>query len=69
VPESIARLFIGVAGVYLAAGTLFALPFVLKLAGRLDPAARAGSWGFRIIILPGVILLWPVLLTRLLVRR
>jgi len=50
---------------YLAAGVLFAVPFALRWAGRLDPAAKAGTWGFRAMILPGAVLLWPLLAARL----
>ncbi len=53
---------------YLVAGVLFGIVFVTVLAGRLDPNAREGSWGFRLLILPGSIVLWPVILW-LLVRR
>ena len=67
-PEPLARILLGVAAVYLAAGLLFSLPFLLRWAGRLDPAAQAGSTGFRVLILPGVVLLWP-LLVRKLARR
>ena len=51
---------------YLGLGVLFALPFAARWAGRLDPAAAAGSWGFRILIVPGAVLLWPLLLYRVL---
>ncbi|HTL06008.1 MAG TPA: hypothetical protein VL241_09700 [Gemmatimonadales bacterium] len=54
---------------YLAAGLLFAVPFVARWAGRLDPAARSGSLGFRLLILPGSALLWPWLLARVLRTR
>ncbi len=54
------------AAVYLAAGMAFALPFVLRWAGRLDPVADHGTPGFRLLILPGAILLWPLLAIRLL---
>ncbi|MGA2053021.1 MAG: hypothetical protein ABSH19_06900, partial [Opitutales bacterium] len=30
-------------------------------AGRLDVSAQKGTWGFRLIILPGAIALWPAL--------
>lgn len=52
------------AGVYLAAGFVFSIPFVLRGAGKIDPVARESAWGFRILILPGVIALWPLLLKR-----
>ena len=51
---------------YLVAGLLFGLWFVLRGVGRVDPVARDGSWGFRLLILPGVAALWPLFVGRLL---
>lgn len=51
-------------GVYVAVGLAVAALFVLKVAARMDPAARRGSWGFRLLILPGCAALWPVLLRK-----
>jgi hypothetical protein len=50
---------------YLALGLTFAVPFAVRWAGRLDPAATRGTWGFRVLIVPGAVLLWPVLAARL----
>jgi hypothetical protein len=65
----LAGVLVGVAEAYLTAGLLFAVPFVARWAGRLDPAARAGSLGFRLMILPGAALLWPLLARRLVRSR
>jgi hypothetical protein len=59
--EIIVGLFWMVALSYTAAGLIFAIPFVLFWAGRIDTAAQHGSWGFRLAILPGVIALWPLM--------
>ena len=53
------------ASVYLLAGVLFAFPFVQKGAGRLDSVAKNGTWGFRTLIFPGAVALWPWLAWRL----
>jgi hypothetical protein len=50
---------------YLVAGAAFAVWFVIRGAGRLDPVARQGSRGFRLLLLPGATLLWPLLAARL----
>ena len=50
---------------YLGLGLAFAVPFALRWAGRLDPAAQRGTWGFRLLIVPGAALLWPLLAVRL----
>jgi hypothetical protein len=41
-------------GLYLLCGFLFAIPFVIKGAGIIDPVAKDGSKGFRVLIIPGV---------------
>ncbi|MYF95726.1 MAG: hypothetical protein F4210_09500 [Holophagales bacterium] len=50
--------------VYIACGLVFAPFFAWRGVGRVDPAARSSGLGFRLIILPGVAVLWPVLLRR-----
>lgn len=55
--------------VYAVAGLVFGVPFVVSWSGRVDVAALAGSWGFRLAILPGVIALWPLMLAKTLRSR
>jgi len=50
--------------IYLWTGVLFALAFVAIGITRLDPAAKGSSWGFRLLIVPGAVALWPWLLAR-----
>ena len=52
------------AAVYVAVGLVFAPFFALIGAGRIDPVAREGTLGFRILILPGAAALWPLLAWR-----
>ena len=54
---------------YLLAGVLFAIPFAWRWSARLDPAAAGGTLGFRLLILPAAVLLWPWLGARLLRGR
>lgn len=53
--------------IYLATGLLFAFPFLTVWIKRLDEGSRGSGWGFRILILPGTIVFWPVLLKNLLI--
>ena len=53
-----------VIGAYLLIGTLFAVPFLLRGVHKIDPAALEGSTGFRVLIFPGTVALWPLLLRR-----
>jgi hypothetical protein len=49
---------------YLVMGFLFAIPFVVVGVRRIDPHAVRGSWGFRALIIPGTMFLWPLLARR-----
>jgi hypothetical protein len=60
----IATVFLALAGLYLLCGIIFAVPFVIVGVGKIDPHAAHGTWGFRILILPGITLLWPLLARR-----
>ena len=60
--ETISTLLVALAGVYGLIGILVALPLVWRGVGKLDPAADGGSLGFRLVILPGTVALWPFLL-------
>lgn len=51
-------------GLYLLAGLAFAVPFLLRGIARVDPAAHGSGVGFRLIVLPGVIAMWPLLARR-----
>ncbi|HYF33026.1 MAG TPA: hypothetical protein VD993_18000 [Chitinophagaceae bacterium] len=53
-----------IAAAYLAAGLVFAVPFVLKGVTRVDEGAAGSGWGFRIIIIPGTVVFWPLLLKK-----
>jgi hypothetical protein len=50
--------------IYTGVGLLFAVAFVTAGVSHIDPAAKGSSWGFRLVILPGVTTLWPWLLAK-----
>ncbi len=62
-----AEAVVTLAGAYLAAGAVFAVPFLWRWARVLDPLAAHATWGFRVVVWPGVVALWPILAARLLV--
>lgn len=62
--EPVVQTALLVLGAYLGVGLLVAVPFVLFGAGRVDPAAAGGTWGFRLLIIPGVAIFWPLLIRR-----
>lgn len=52
-------------GIYCLAGLLFAIYFSFWAIGKIDPNAKNSSPGFKIIIIPGTILFWPLFALRL----
>ena len=63
VPDMVV-VFVWIVAAYLGIGVVFAIGFVIRGAGRIDPDARDGTWGFRVLIFPGVSALWPWLAYR-----
>ena len=61
---SLAHVILAVAAAYVAVGLPVAVAFVIVGVGRVDHAARGSPVGFRLIILPGSVALWPVLLAK-----
>lgn len=53
-----------IVAIYLLAGLFFAIPFAIRGVTRIDEGAKGSKWGFRIIIIPGAIVFWPVLLRK-----
>jgi hypothetical protein len=62
---AIAELFVDFLGGYVAAGALFGVLFLWRWVGRLDPAAMHATWGFRVLVFPGVMMFWPLFVTRM----
>lgn len=67
--EQAARILVVAVGLYSLLGLLFSVPFVWWGVGRIDPSARRGTLGFRLLILPGTVALWPLLARRWLRRE
>ena len=55
--------------IYVAIGSILAVPFLIFGIGRVDHAAKDAPWTFRVLVLPGVIALWPFMLRRWLSPR
>lgn len=50
---------------YCLIGTVFAGWFAGRGAARLDPAAAGSTIGFRLLVVPGAVAIWPFLVVRL----
>ena len=68
-PLPIAATVVTILEIHLGLGVAFALVIAVAGPQHLDPRAAHGTWGFRLLILPGTALLWPVLLRSWLRRR
>ena len=60
-----AQFLVSALAAYLVCGGIFAVPFLWRWVGRLDPLAAHGTLGFRALVFPGVTALWPIFLVRL----
>ena len=62
--ERLAILFVHAFYLYISLGVAFAIAFVTIGVSRVDSQAIGSSLGFRILIFPGSVALWPLLLRR-----
>lgn len=60
----VAQIIVLFSGLYGLVGILVAPILILWGAARFDVAAADSTRGFRLIVLPGAVLLWPLLLRR-----
>jgi hypothetical protein len=63
-PEPLARTLLVLLALHALAGVAFAAMLLTRRIERVDPSARGTSWAFRLLILPGVVALWPLLWAR-----
>ena len=59
----LAGIIINAAMAYAVLGIAAAVSFLLTGLDRVEPSAR-GSQAFRLLLLPGLVLLWPLVLWR-----
>jgi hypothetical protein len=62
--ENFANSLVTIFYAYAALGALFAITFLTVGIARIDHEAKGAGRGFRLIIVPGVIALWPLLAYR-----
>ena len=62
--ERIAVLFVDALSLYAALGVVFAVVFVCVGVKRFDAQAGGTGLGFRVLIFPGSVAFWPLLLRR-----
>ena len=59
--QLVVTIFLGLIAAYLIVGLLFTAVFLARGLQKIDEDVPGSSFGFRIIIIPGCVLLWPVL--------
>ena len=60
---AVAEFIVALATAYAGLGMAVAVAFLLLGLERVDPAAR-GAYAFRPLLLPGLVLLWPLVAWR-----
>jgi len=63
--EPMAKALVIALEAYTLLGALFAVAFVATGVHRIDPTARGAGVAFRLLIFPGSMAFWPMLLLRL----
>ena len=63
-PLEIAQVIVGVFEAYALVGVGFAMLFLPRAVARLDPRVAGAPKTLRLLILPGVVALWPLLAWR-----
>ncbi len=59
-----ANLIVWLFTAYGVLGVLFAIPFLMVGINRMDSRTKGAGLAFRLIVFPGVVALWPLLLHR-----
>lgn len=62
--ENLANSLVTIFYAYVALGALFAITFLTIGIARIDHEAQGSGLGFRLMIAPGAIALWPLLAYR-----
>ena len=62
--EHVVEFLVESAMIYAVVGLLFAIAFAWRGAGVVDAVARHPTLGFRALVVPGAMLLWPLLAMR-----
>ena len=62
----IINIFLLLLGGYFGIGLLFGLYTLLSGGEKIDPLLKENSWKLRLLILPGLIAIWPFLILRIL---
>lgn len=62
--EAVFTILVGIAGAYVTVGLAVAVLFFTRWLKTFDPAAVGGSREFRVLVTPGIVLLWPLIVMK-----
>ena len=63
--ETIAQILPTIILIYLAVGLVFGIYFFIRGAAQIDNLIKDSKWTVRLLLVPGAIGLWPILLLKL----
>ncbi|MCA8900338.1 MAG: hypothetical protein KDA53_03725 [Hyphomonas sp.] len=66
---AMANLIVTLLGLYFAVGAVVAIVFVSGGAGRIDPDAKSMPLQARLLVFPGAMGLWPLILFKLFTQK
>lgn len=66
---AVANLIVTLLGLYFAVGAAFALVFITLGAGRIDPDAKGMPLQARLMVFPGAMGLWPLIMIKLFTQK
>ncbi|WP_462249279.1 hypothetical protein [Ekhidna sp.] len=66
---TIINIFLTALAIYLILGVVFSIYFYLNGAAKIDEGTQGTPWHFKLIIFPGVVLLWAALLMKLIRKQ
>lgn len=58
-------IFLTALGIYFFIGILFGLYFIFSSAPKIDPLLASSKKMVRLLLMPGVVITWPILLIKL----
>lgn len=67
--QTTAIIIVTLLGLYLAVGAVVALAFATFGAGRIDPDAKGMPLQARLLVIPGAVGLWPLMLIKLFTQK
>ena len=62
--ETVANIFLAALAIYLVLGIVFSISFYRKGVHQIDDGVKSAPRSMKVLIFPGVVALWPILLKR-----